>query len=201
MPDRPNLLFIVTDQHRARQLGCAGHSSVQTPNLDRLAATGVRFDHAYTTAPVCVLARASLYMGAYPHNTQVRDFNSYVPEHATTLFNRLQDADYYTAHVGEAHQKGLLATKSGHGDDLREYRDHIESLGFDYVHETTGVWSSRYIDSPLTEYWQERGVLATAQEDLQERYEIAQRYDLWEEGGFSVNWPSPLESDHPLELV
>jgi len=138
-------------------------------------------------------------MGAYPHNTQIRDFDSYVPECATTFFNRLQDAGYYTAHIGEAHQKGLLATKGGDGDDLREYRDHIESLGFDSVHETTGVWSSRNINSPLTDYWADRGVLETAQEDLQERYEIAQSYDLWEEGGFSVNWPSPLDPEDHLD--
>ncbi|MFB6135558.1 MAG: sulfatase [Halobacteriaceae archaeon] len=197
MPDRPNVLVVFTDQHRADALGCAGHPVVETPNLDRLAGSGVRFDRAYTPAPVCVPARASLYMGAYPHNTQVRDFDSWVPESATTFVDRLREEGYYTAHVGEVHQKGLLETKSGRGDDVREYEDHAESLGFDYVHETTGVWSSRNVDSPVTDYWEERGVLEAAQADLNERYEIASEYDLWEEGGFSVNWPSPLDpADH-----
>jgi choline-sulfatase len=141
----------------------------------------------------------SLYRGVYPHNTQVRDFSSWVPEHATTFVNHLQDAGYYTAHIGEAHQKGLLDTKSDRGDDLREYRDHVESLGFEHVQETTGVWSSRFVDSDLTDYWERRGVLEEAQADLDERYEVASEYDLWEEGGFSVNWPSPLDPEDHLD--
>jgi choline-sulfatase len=197
VPDRPNLLFVFTDQHRADAMGCAGHPVVETPNLDRLAGGGVRFTEAYTNSPVCVPARASLYTGVYPHNTGVRDFDGYVPADATTFFNHLQDAGYVTAHVGEIHQKGLLEAKGGGDDDLRAYRDHAESLGFDHVHETTGVWASRRVDSPLADHWREAGVYEAAVDDLNERYDQAQSYDLWEEGGFSVNWPSPLApADH-----
>jgi len=63
-----NLLFILSDQHRADFLGCAGHPTVQTPNLDQLAARGTRFANAYTNSPICVPARASLATGRYVHD-------------------------------------------------------------------------------------------------------------------------------------
>ncbi len=62
-----NLLFILSDQHRPDFLGCAGHPTVQTPHLDRLAARGTRFANAYTNCPICVPARAALATGRYVH--------------------------------------------------------------------------------------------------------------------------------------
>ncbi|MHC4884558.1 MAG: sulfatase-like hydrolase/transferase, partial [Planctomycetota bacterium] len=49
---RPNILFLFSDQHRADALGCAGHAHVKTPNLDRLAASGTRFERTYAAAPI-----------------------------------------------------------------------------------------------------------------------------------------------------
>jgi choline-sulfatase len=62
-----NLLFITSDQHNTHALGCYGHPVVRTPNLDRLAARGTRFDNAYTSCPICVPVRASLATGRYVH--------------------------------------------------------------------------------------------------------------------------------------
>lgn len=64
-----NLLFILSDEHQARALSCAGHPVVHTPNLDALAARGTRFTQAYTTSPICVPARASLATGRYAFET------------------------------------------------------------------------------------------------------------------------------------
>ncbi len=58
MPRSKNLIVIMSDEHQARALGCAG-SFVKTPNLDALAARGVRFSDAYTPSPICVPARAA----------------------------------------------------------------------------------------------------------------------------------------------
>src|SRR6202035_5401908 len=60
-----NLLIIMSDEHNPKMLGCAGHPIVETPNLDRLAASGVRFNFAYCTSPVCIPARASFAVGKY----------------------------------------------------------------------------------------------------------------------------------------
>ena len=62
-----NLLFILSDQHQAAAMGCAGHPLVQTPHLDSLAAAGTRFSNAYTNCAICVPARASLATGRYVH--------------------------------------------------------------------------------------------------------------------------------------
>ena len=72
MSNTPNLLVIMSDEHQARALGCAGHF-VKTPNLDQLAARGTRFTKAYTPSPICVPARASFATGQYVHNTRLWD--------------------------------------------------------------------------------------------------------------------------------
>lgn len=66
MSSQPNILFIHSDQHRFDSLGCNGNRLVRTPNLDRLAAGGVNFSHAFATVPICSPARASLMTGSWP---------------------------------------------------------------------------------------------------------------------------------------
>lgn len=66
MPDRPNDLFLVDDEHRPDVLGYAGDDVVRTPNVDRLAETGVTFSNAYTPSPRCVPARQCLAAGQLP---------------------------------------------------------------------------------------------------------------------------------------
>ena len=72
-----NLLFILSDQHTREFTGCYGSELVQTPNIDRLAARGTRFDNAYTPCPICVPARASLATGRYVH--QIRHWDNAHP--------------------------------------------------------------------------------------------------------------------------
>ena len=68
MPARPaNMLFILSDEHNPKALGCAGHPFVTTPNLDALAARGTRFTAASTPSPICVPARAALATGQPIH--------------------------------------------------------------------------------------------------------------------------------------
>ena len=65
MADIKNILFIMCDQLRADYLSCAGHPTLETPNIDALAGRGVRFDRAYTQSPVCGPSRMSFYTGRY----------------------------------------------------------------------------------------------------------------------------------------
>lgn len=71
MKNKPNILFIMTDQHRRDAMGCAGHSTLKTPNLDRLAAEGTWMDRAYCTTPLCVPSRTTIFTGrrASTHGT------------------------------------------------------------------------------------------------------------------------------------
>lgn len=68
-----NLLVIMSDEHQACAMGCAGHPVAQTPHLDALAARGTRFTNAYTPSPICVPARASFATGRYAHETRLWD--------------------------------------------------------------------------------------------------------------------------------
>ena len=74
MKKRPNLLFILTDDQGAWALRCAGNTDIQTPNLDRLAAQGTRFDNFFCASPVCSPARASILTGRIPSQHGVHDW-------------------------------------------------------------------------------------------------------------------------------
>ena len=86
-----NLIVILSDEHQASALGCAGHSFVQTPHLDKLAGRGMRFENAYTPSPICVPARAAFASGQYVHQTSHWDnATPYINyRQQARLFNRL----------------------------------------------------------------------------------------------------------------
>ena len=71
---QPNLLFILTDDQGAWAMGCAGNAEIKSPNLDRLAREGIRFDNFFCTSPVCSPARASILTGRIPSQHGVHDF-------------------------------------------------------------------------------------------------------------------------------
>ena len=66
MSDRPNFLFIITDQHRADYLGCGGHPVLRTPHIDAIAERGRRFERFYVANPVCMPNRSTLMTGRMP---------------------------------------------------------------------------------------------------------------------------------------
>jgi len=101
MSDRPNILFIMTDQQRGDCLGVDGHPCLQTPNMDAIAADGVRFRRAYSTCPVCIPARRSLMSGLHPASHGMvgyKDGEEWNPP--ATLPQLLRDAGYHTGLVG-----------------------------------------------------------------------------------------------------
>ena len=101
--DRPNILFLSTDQQSSRALSCAGNPHLHTPHMDALAAAGVRFDQAYCGAPVCGPSRASLMTGRMPHETGVL-VNGMTPDPAIPNMGELfRRAGYRTAWSGGWH--------------------------------------------------------------------------------------------------
>jgi arylsulfatase A-like enzyme len=101
--DRLNILLIMTDQHRYDTLGCYGAQTCRTPNLDRLAAQGVRFDRAYTSANPCSPARAALFTGLYPHKNHVRVNNELLNPDVPNLASELRKAGYRLGYAGKWH--------------------------------------------------------------------------------------------------
>ncbi len=107
MPANPNLLFVFADQMRGMDLGCAGNAQVQTPHMDRLAAEGMRFTHAYANCPVCTPSRAGLLTGKYPLTCRVIANDLPLPEDERTIGEVCRDAGYRTGYVGKWHLDGV----------------------------------------------------------------------------------------------
>lgn len=99
----PNVLLITCDQLRKQALGCFGNEIVQTPNIDRLAALGVRFDHAFAAYPVCAPNRASIATGRYPSVHGVNTNGIFLPEDEITLMEILRQRGYATYGAGKMH--------------------------------------------------------------------------------------------------
>jgi arylsulfatase len=102
MPKPPNIVFILADQHNAKVLGHKDHPDVKTPNLDRLAAEGVRFDNAITQNPICTPSRMCFHSGQYAHNHGYYGLCGPTPQ-LPTIFGHFRRFGYTTAAVGKIH--------------------------------------------------------------------------------------------------
>ena len=108
------MLLICTDQQRFDSLGAYGNSEVDTPNLDRLAASGALFENCYAQAPVCAPSRASLMSGMYLHSHGLYANGVSLPEHTTLLPQAVAEAGYDCGLVGKWH---LNACYGGRTED------------------------------------------------------------------------------------
>ncbi|HEY8579405.1 MAG TPA: sulfatase-like hydrolase/transferase [Beijerinckiaceae bacterium] len=136
---RPNFLFFITDQHRADHLGCAGHPVVKTPNIDALAARGVRFDNFNVATPVCMPNRASLLTGRYPSAHGLRYNGGDLSYRASTFPQVLREAGYRTASIGKSHVQPMTsfpAEPRVAADALGPIKEAWADDGADYDHET-----------------------------------------------------------------
>lgn len=100
---RPNILFIMCDQLRWDYLSCVGHPTLKTPNIDRLAARGVRFNRAYVQSPVCGPSRACTYSGRYVSSHGVSWNGVPFPVDEWTMGDFLSRAGYRVAVSGKTH--------------------------------------------------------------------------------------------------
>ncbi len=101
--DRPNILFLVTDQHALDALSCAGNNWVHTPYLDQLAKRSVSFRRSYCTSPICTPSRASLYTGLMPHQTGADYLNQPLKPGTRTIGERLSETGYDCTYIGKWH--------------------------------------------------------------------------------------------------
>jgi len=128
--ERPNVLFLISDQHRADVAGFAGDVNAHTPNLDRLAAESARVSDVYCQVPLCAPARQSLLTGQYAHThaTFRNDARNY-REEQFTLAHALSDAGYATALFGKT---------------------HCNTRGFEYVRPLDAMQSDFELEHPET---------------------------------------------------
>lgn len=99
---RPNILFIMTDDHAAHAISAYGSKINQTPHMDRLAAQGLRLNRCYAVNSICTPSRATILTGQYSHRNGVPVFNNLDPA-KVTVAHRLHEAGYYTAMLGKWH--------------------------------------------------------------------------------------------------
>lgn len=168
-PTRPNIIFILTDDLGINDLGCYGRKEHHTPNLDKLAADGMRFTSAYCSQPICSPARAAILTGKAPARLHLTTFlpgradcasqkllhpviEQKLPLAEKTLAEHLKSAGYATACVGKWHLGG-----AGHGP---------KEQGFDFVHTGTANTKPSESEGGKGEYDLTRHALAFVEQNL-----------------------------------
>ena len=106
MKKPPNILFLMSDEHRADITGYEGNSVIRTPILDELARTGVTFKNAYTPAPMCIPARQCLATGKLPLTCGVMTYGEDLPPESMTFARRFAEYGFMTCASGKLHHRG-----------------------------------------------------------------------------------------------
>ncbi|KAI8239731.1 hypothetical protein K4K55_001530 [Colletotrichum sp. SAR 10_96] len=132
--NRPNIVFIMADDHAAKSISCYGAGINSTPNLDRIAHEGMLFHHCYVTNSICTPSRAAILCGTYNHVNNVTTLDSKLNSRLPNVAKQLQTGGYQTAMVGKWHL--------GEGANC-------EPTGFDYWSIVPGqgeYWDPQFIE-------------------------------------------------------
>lgn len=142
----PNVLFLISDDLNNR-LGCYGDPDVQTPNIDRLAARGVRFQHSYCQFPLCGPSRNSLLTGLYPNSTGIlansQIFRQSIPTHHS-LSQAFRLDGYFAARIGKLYHYNVPKSVGTNGhDDPGSWELELNPAGCDRLIEEPDIFSLR----------------------------------------------------------
>ncbi len=155
-PDRPNLVYIFTDQQRADTMAAYGNDWIQTPNLDRLADESFVFESTYVSSPICTPSRSTQMTGLWPHTNGCIKNNIPLPDDVDTLADFFPDG-YHTAYYGKWHlgdevikrrgwdewhsiedQYRVWHTKPEYDEVLSDYHHYLVGLGYEPDKEVRG---------------------------------------------------------------
>jgi arylsulfatase len=154
--ERPNILFLMADQHRPDCVGADGNSVIRTPNMDRIAAEGARFSCAYTSTPSCTPARASILTGLSPWHHGMLGYGRVALKYKNEMPRMLGDAGYHTTAIGKLHyhpQRNphgfheTILDESGRAEDEgfeSDYRKWFRTHAPDLDPDATGIGWNDY---------------------------------------------------------
>ncbi len=150
MLEQPNILMIMTDQHKFNALSCKSGPEGLSPNLDKLAENAVVFDNAYTPSPVCAPARAAIKTGMYPPGCGVvQNWLEFKPETDDFMPQRLKNCGYQTGLVGKLH---FVPVDRDYGFEYKMLHDAPYSV---YADDDK---NSEYIKWLKEDYFDKKGV-------------------------------------------
>lgn len=147
--EKPNILIIITDQQNAKMMGAAGNEWLETPNMDRLANKGLRFEKAYVTNPVCSPSRFSLFTGHYPsaidmrHNASKLDIVALQKIIPNAMGNAFAKAGYETFYGGKSHLPGAKKEVKSYGFETFISKDERDELAAESVELLTNRTSDK----------------------------------------------------------
>ena len=157
--ERPNILWICTDQQRWDTLGCYGNLFSKTPRIDRLAQEGTLFEHTYCQSPVCTPSRASFLTGRYPRTTRCRANGQNIPEDEQLVTRLLADEGYSCGLSGKLH----LSVCNPSASPFTERRINDGYTTFHWSHHPAplpyeGMSRDNWAANAYTQWLQEKGV-------------------------------------------
>lgn len=123
--NRPNVILFIADDVSWNDYGCYGNQAARTPNIDALAADGIRFDNAYLTASSCSPSRSSIITGRYPHNNgKAAELHKPISGHLPWFPEVLKENGYYTALSGKHHM--TMVAQNGKNVPRPNVFDHVD---------------------------------------------------------------------------
>lgn len=213
MPDRPNILVLMTDQQQARCLGCAGHPELRTPNIDRIAADGTRYANSFCPYPVCTPSRYSFITGRHVHQHLGWTNACTIPAGMATWPKALRAVGWRTACVGKMHylptyldvgfDTMLLAEQNGPGRDDDDYHRYLRSHD---LHDRIDLWDQvrEFRDQAPPDYWASFGAMES---NLPEAHHSTtwigdralEQVRAWDPAGGNCLMASFIKPHHPFD--
>lgn len=202
----PNIVLVMSDQHRGDMMGCAGTSGVLTPTLDRLASEGMRFSRVSCQGPLCMPARASFMTERYVRDHGVYSNWAEVAGDSPTYVWALRTAGYHTTLVGKAHLYRDEVLEADHIDDLSQ---RLMNLGFSEVRETGDKFAGE-IPNRYTDFLRERGMLDVYRRHIADRsyqgdnesgQNATKRVPMWDSTPMPVPLDAYIDTWHGLEAA
>ena len=161
--ERPNILWVTSEDNSHHWIGCYGNSDAQTPNIDKLAATGIRYRYAYANTAVCAVARNTLILGRYACGMGTHNMRSRypIPDHFRTYPSYLREAGYYCVNRSKTDYNFATDDKS-HWDECSpraHWKNRAQGQPFFAVFNTTISHESSLFRQKKTKAYRAQGLI------------------------------------------